>query len=177
LETTVSGLISLFLEGYEMQLSYSNTNAVGLAGMIADNGPRDVLSRANPSVEIPYGVAVTKGTTDKDVKLPTTSPEAVAMLGVAIISNDIPNTAYGTAPKYPVKSAVSVMRKGRVWVKVEEAVTAGDQAFVRFATGTGTILGSFRKSADTATAVAIPGTRYLTSASANGLAIVDLTLA
>jgi hypothetical protein len=158
-----------------MQTSYTDSMAVGTAGMIADNGPRDVLSRVNPSVVIPFGLAVTKGTADRDVKLPTSTGEASAMVGVAIQPGILPVTSSGD-PSYPVKSPVSVMRKGRVWVKVEEAVVAGDAAFVRFAAGTGTQLGAFRKSADTATAVAVTGARHLTSASANGLAVLELTL-
>lgn len=159
-----------------MQTSYSVETAVGYAGMIADTGDRHVVSRVNPSVIIPIGCYVTKGTEDDHVKLPTTANEVTKGQGVAIQDWLSESTPTGELPQYPVKSAVSVMRQGRVWVTVEEAVNADDDVYVRYATGTGTQKGAFRKSADTTTAAVLPGARYITSALANGLAQIELNM-
>ena len=79
---------------------------------------------------------------------------------------------------YETNDQVSFLRRGRVWVTVEEAVLQDDAVFVRFASGAGgTQLGAFRKSADTATAVALPGAIYKTAqATIGGLAMVEINL-
>jgi len=72
---------------------------------------------------------------------------------------------------------VPVRRLGRIWVLVEEAVSNGNQAYVRFASGAGgSQLGAFRKSADTATAAALPNAYYRSNALAAGYAVLELQL-
>jgi len=61
---------------------------------------------------------------------------------------------------------------GRVWVEVDEAVNAGDPAFVRH-TGTAADIGKFRNDADTANAQAVNGVFRSTTAGA-GLALLEL---
>lgn len=154
-----------------MQIDYSQNPAVGYPGMIADTGPRHVVSRSNPSVPIPFGCFVSKGTDQDHVKLPTTSSEVTASgVGFAIQDWSTEQVVADTVATFPIKSAVPVMKQGRLWVVTEEAVNAEDPVFVRFATGSGgTQLGAVRKSADTTTAVQLPGARFETSALALGL--------
>lgn len=164
-----------------MQTSYGQKPAVGFPGMVADSGDRHVKSRVNPSVVIPYGLGVTKGTDDDHVKLPTTSAEALKCQGVAIADFATEQIANGSDPAFPVKSAVPVLSKGRVWVKVEIAVVAGDQATVRFADGNSsrTQKGAFGNTVDqvaSANTAELINARYETSAAAGGLAILDLNL-
>ena len=110
--------------------------AVGRAGMLADNGPRDVLSRVNPVVAIPFGSAVCRGVDpDRDVKLPTTAAEAAACIGIAVVDLATETQNSVTVGTYPVGSDVSVLRKGRVYVLVTEAVAAGNDVFVRYGDG------------------------------------------
>lgn len=161
-----------------MQLSYSASMPVGYPGMIADTntGSRHIVSCVNPSVAIPVGRCVARGTDDDHVKLPTTSAEVTAARGIAV-QDWLSEITVSDVQTYPVKSAVGVMRQGRIWVTVEEAVNDGDDVFVRFASGAGgTGLGAFRKSADTATAVALPSAKYVTTAAAAGLAIVEINM-
>lgn len=134
-----------------MQTSYSNTMAVAQAGQLADSGPKDVLSRNNPAVAVPFGVAVCESTGDDECKLPTTSAEASASIGVALRTQAI-ETSTSASSEYPTKSQVSVLRRGRVFVAVEQSVSKGDLAFVRYATGiadsTKTQKGAFRRNYD-----------------------------
>lgn len=161
-----------------MQLDYSQNPAVGYPGMMADTGYKHVVSRVNPDVLIPFGRFVVKHGDDRRVKLPTTTGEVTDNgEGIAIQDWSSEQIDNGLEAGYPLKSAVSVMRQGRCWVKVEEAVAKGDPVFVRFAAGAGgTGLGGIRKSADTATAVAMPGLKFVTSAALGGLAIVEINL-
>jgi hypothetical protein len=158
-----------------MQTAYTDSPAIAIAGMIVDSTLyRDVLTRVvEDAAGIPPGVAVVKGTSDAQVKVPTATGQVTGgtLIGVTVY------LAMRSPGVYERYAQVPVMRKGRIWVQVEEAVVEGDAVFVRFAAGTGTQLGAFRKTADTATAVALPGARFLTSASASGFAQVDLTLA
>jgi len=154
-----------------MQLTYNQTPNVAMAGMKADASDDTCDSLANgDTVTIPPGVAVIKGTSDAKAKLPGTSGDH--FLGVTVYSaagmTDLVNGGYAVADAMPV------MRKGRIWVQVEEAVNKGDNAFIRYASGTGTQKGAFRKSADTSTAVQAKGFVYLTTASANGFALLEV---
>ena len=65
------------------------------------------------------------------------------------------------------------LSKGRCWVKVEQAVVRGDDLYVRYAAG-GNGLGACGNSAGSSERAAWPRGRYLTNASANGLALVEL---
>jgi hypothetical protein len=73
------------------------------------------------------------------------------------------------------KAAGSLLRDGRIYVAVEQAVVAGDPVFVRYATGAGgSQRGAFRKDADTATALLVKGAKYLTTqATIGGIAAVE----
>lgn len=82
--------------------------------------------------------------------------------------------SYATALTIGANQCFNVLHKGRCLVKVEEAVTKGDQAYARYAAG-GLGLGSFRKSTGTSEAAAIPGAKFLTTAAANGLAILEIS--
>ena len=76
---------------------------------------------------------------------------------------------------YQIGDALDAV-SGKVWVAVEEAVSAMDPVYVRYATGSGTQKGAFRKSADSSTAAALTGGRYLTSASAGGMALAEINI-
>lgn len=163
-----------------MQLDYSHSPAKGFPGMLADSGPRQVTSKVNPAVAIPFGTAVAKGTDDDHVKLPTTAAEVTASIGIAIQDPVTEQDSSFTLATYAINSSVNVLRKGRAWVTVEEAVTSGDTPYVRWANGNGgkTQKGAFRKSVDQVssadTATILPNAKYITSASAGELAIVEI---
>lgn len=161
----------------------SNINPqVGLPGMIADSNPYtlNTLNNGEASLKIPFGVAMKFDATSGGYKLPAATGEITNRMAVAIIGTRGLNSSYinsvltvgevdGVSPGNSITGAV----EGVIWVQVEEAVTLGQQCFIRFASGTGgTQLGAFRASADTATATAHPSWYYLSAASAAGYAQV-----
>lgn len=155
------------------QLSYSRTQAVAFAGMKVDLTDDYVRSYANTeaSAEMPFGVMLALGTGEQDAILPASG--TAKLIGVLLHSHDYGDRDVGTTGVLP-KGALSVLSRGTVWVTVEEAVAVGDRPFIRFATGAGgSQKGAWRKSADTATALELKGGRYVTAASANGLAQVE----
>jgi hypothetical protein len=76
--------------------------------------------------------------------------------------------------KYPANSGVNVLRQGALYVRTEEAVTAGDDVHVRFkANGAGkTVLGACRNDVDSSTCVAFTGVKFDETTSAAGYAKV-----
>jgi hypothetical protein len=170
------------------QTSYSiNLSAVAFPGQPADIGVKDKTSALAVAAAIPYGVLVVRDISNSSGfdkiagKVPALSADITAIgsaLGVSIADQARAQDPSVAAAVYPINSAVSVMRTGRIWVVVEETVVAGDLPFVRFAAGGGgTQLGAFRKSADTATAVALPTAVYVSGAASGGYAVVELNLA
>lgn len=149
-----------------MQTAYNQAPAIGRVGAIAESaeGIHSVAKIAN--VIIPFGCFVCKDTDDKLAKLPTSAAEVllgmksggVAVATHAIITDD--SSGGPTVPSFPVGKEFAAMRKGPIFVLVEEDVTQGDQAFVRFANhvaaqnanylavGNADQKGAFRKSYD-----------------------------
>lgn len=163
------------------QTSYSINQLTAFAGQLGDIGPHDIGTFTNSVLaSVPFGVAVSMDPTSGDghFKLPAASGDLVRnlLLGVTSATQAIENL--GSGGGYKINAAVGVLKKGRVWVQVEEAVVAGDPVFVRIAAGAGgTQLGAFRKTADTASASQVlEGMQYLTSASALGFVLLQVNL-
>jgi len=155
------------------QLTYPTDLVIGIAGQAADTGAIDVISRASEeAVAFPYGCAVVAGT-DPDVQALLASG-AADLLGVAMHSHAAENDI-AAADSVLDGRMFNVLRDGRIYVVVEEAVTPASTVFVRIsAGGGGSQLGAFRASADTATALACAGARYLTSAGIAGVAVLEI---
>jgi hypothetical protein len=158
-----------------VQTSYAQNMLPAFPGMKADLAPGYARSMAQgeASAEVPFGVAVAQGSADDTCILPSGS--GAKIVGVALHSATYqPLYQLGTVGLKP-KTTVNVMEKGTVWVTVEENVAKEDPVFIRHTAGAGgTQLGAFRKSADTASAIQQKGCRYLTSASAGGVAMVEV---
>jgi hypothetical protein len=91
--------------------------------------------------------------------------------GVAMF--DASRMPYTTGNAYTDKDECPVIAKGRAYVTVEDAVTAGDPVYVRTTTSGADVAGQFggEKASNFG---ALAGARYVTSASTDGLAIVEL---
>lgn len=147
-----------------------------VAGMKGDAGDDHVLSRAAEEA-IPFGKLVVLGTDlDTQCALPAASADvtdAGKQLGVSLQSHAMEQSS--SRDGYLEKDMVSVMHKGRVYVKVEETVTPADPVYVRYAAG-GDGLGSFGKSAGSSARAALANARYLKGASSGGLALLEVDL-
>jgi hypothetical protein len=168
------------------QTAYPLVQPVAFAGLIADlNQGYYIRTGLNEEVtEIPFGVALSKvgSSVDDGYKLPALAGSVIA--GVSIHSPAINNIgSAGWAPTAGIPRSrgapFNVLKRGTVWVTVEQAVLNYDIAFARFASGAGgTQLGAWRKDADTATAALVKGARFLTAqGTAAGLAVLDFDAA
>jgi hypothetical protein len=160
-----------------VQTSVSTNFGLGYAGMRADNGPCDTLSCYNRNgTAIPFGLALVKGTGDRDVKLPVGGSVAADFMGLAEFTHAYKNYDLASPLGIPIGGMVDVARKGRYLVQVDGTVVAGGPVFMRIAAGTGTQLGAFRGDADTASCVALTGLKFLSAATAGNLAIVEINI-
>lgn len=164
-----------------MQTSYSAKLAPAFAGMKADLRDdvveSNVLEGATP---IPFGVGVVKGTANDQVKLPSATSDKVT--GIAIHTHSYFNQDLSGTAGIPVKGQVNKLRRGECWVVVETNVVDGDPVFCRCtAKGGNTQLGRFRNDADPTagpvdTAVSVPEAKFRSTATAGGLALIEINL-
>jgi hypothetical protein len=107
------------------------------------------LTASTDAGEIPFGVLVCADGTEEKARLPQVIADVTTKaLGVALRTLAQENNLAGTNV-YPKNARLRVRKKGRVWVKVEEAVAAFDKAWVRLrSVGNNTQRGAFRKSGD-----------------------------
>lgn len=157
-----------------MQTVYLDYMKAGFPGMKADSSDvDDVRTHASgeAATEIPFGVVVAKkAATDVGVVLPTALADV--LLGVVVHSHDYAKGYELGSVGLKPQASLSVMNKGKIYVTVEDAVVAGNRAFSRYA-GAGQ-KGAFRGAAVANETVELKGCRYLTSAAAGGLAVLEV---
>ena len=175
-------LIESDIDGPDGDFTYSD--AAGGGGALVET----VLVVQGSTLSVGKGVCLDErrpisstGAQDYPVRLPRVSTDVTAgrFLGVVVEEfaiEQLPVTAgsaYATTLTLAANQCVNVLHKGRALVKVEEAVVRGDQAYCRYAAG-GNGIGSFRKSTGTSEAAAVPNAKFLTSAGANALAVIEV---
>lgn len=140
-----------------MQTSYDLDQSVAFEGMLGDLSVKDVESHV-AEAEILIGKGVTQGTALGQVLHPDSAAKITDVKlfkGVAIHHHAMEQKypAGSGNYSYPQYASVNVLRKGRVWVKPEQTVTAGTSIpHMRFANGIADVglvqKGSFRKDKD-----------------------------
>ena len=148
------------------QTSYSTLPDLGFAGLLGDSGEGMFLvSRAlEPATAVAFGLGMIYGT-DPEKQFDIFSG-AGTLAGVLAHKQNRADPSLGAALGIEQDEVASLMRNGRMWVTVEEAITVGDPVYVRHTTGTGTVIGAFRNDADgtaqvtTATPTAVNDTVY-----------------
>ncbi len=152
----------------------------GSLGLLAEPfGPCDVRSKVQPAAKSFFGrLVVRDGASADKVKHPTATISDLQTIEGVVSSSHAVEQNGSDDPGYAAKDAVNVMKKGYIWVAIEETVAVGDPVFVRFAAGTGTKLGAFRNDADTATCVDISSVAKWVEGgtAAQGVALLSLNL-
>ena len=142
--------------GYNESGEYGASFEDGQEGFLVDGGPRQIDS-CSAEGTVTAAKAVIFGTADKRVK-PWAASSKVAGVALARTVHE------GNILSIKDKESVSLLKKGKVWVKVAEAVTHGDLAY-------------FGASGWTKTSASndLVG-KYITIAAANGLAQLEVNL-
>lgn len=142
----------------------------------ANNRTLTVTSVAG-SVALVSDWVVTLGSSQAGVTETNTSSDA--FYGVAMRSqskeNLYGNTGSAGAAPYYAGEAVSMLTKGRIYVKVEDAVDADDLVYMRTVPASATELaGQFRGTAVSNQTVQVTSARWIVGASAGELAVLEI---
>lgn len=171
-----------------IQTSYTYYPSGLLQGMLADLETKDsVTGYAAAAISFGLGL-VYDGAQSGDrtkVKVPTAAGQL--FVGVSVFDHTRPltgevdtvNTVTSTQDaKYAIGDPIRILKRGRIWVYSEQAVSPSDTVFLRHtANGAGTAAGQFRKDIDTANAISLTGlARFASSTTAAGLVIVEVNI-
>jgi hypothetical protein len=147
-----------------VQTTYSATLQPGLEGQVATMlDDDDVETRlCETAAGIAFGRAVSEGTNARGAVL----GGATKFIGISCIDTTLIIKSGQTVDLYQQRDSMAVLNEGDIWVRPVAAVTHGLAATYDSTTG----------QLNPATAgVAIPASRYITSASAGQLALLRLT--
>jgi len=155
-----------------MWTNYTQSTPAGVAGGLYDLTDHVVDSRMNEAAGLKFGMGVVQGkTAGKTVKLPATGATIDKFEG--IILNDVNRELdmQGELKLQP-KSTVSVMRSGRIWVRLASGVAPkyGDPVFLVI---NGAGLGCFKTAADSANTLQI-NARFLGEKDNSEIAPIEL---
>lgn len=171
------------------QTSYASAPDAAKLGMLDGVGPTDKVTGYGAAV-IPFGRVVAYNAAQDKVKLPAAATdildansESRPVAGVVIAQLDMEEqdanvlgVAGANVPAYPIGRPFGLVRKGRIWVWSEQAVSPTDQVFVRYTASGDNVVGNVRKDADTATAALLKGARFATITTGAGLVLLEVNL-
>jgi len=163
-----------------VQTTYTTSPAIALEGQRYPTQGEDIISMVNreASAEMDFGLAVVwevpeGGTEDAGALAPDAIDEIVAGILVHSHAYAKPDQLGDDGVKPGEK--LSVMRKGKIWVKPEDAVAPGDRLFIRAVVAGGEREGAVRMSADSTDCIDSTGQGvFLTSAGAGELALLEV---
>jgi hypothetical protein len=165
-----------------MQTTYSNAPAVAINGLVTECQPYDKISRqAKGAVKVGtlvlLGDDAPSGVNPGQCKaIPDATASVVNAAGIVVYDAAREPYTNGVAPaqnQYSDKDMVPLMRKGRIWVYVENAVTQGNPVYVRITAAGTDVTGQFRDGA-VANFIAFPNAVFLTSTAGSGLAEIEV---
>lgn len=146
-----------------VQSTFTERMAAGRAGVILGGDQADVDTGICETVAgLAFGIAVSQGTGDKGVVIGGTR---VAFRGITV--RDITLESSQT-DKYAQYQNVGVMTRGKIWCNPSHAVAPGDAVYFVAATGILTNQSGGNQGP-------INGARFVTTADADALAIVELS--
>lgn len=150
------------------QVAYENTMPVGIAGMVAQTGQHVDSFLAGEDIAFGLGVVTDDPDTDT-VILPNGGAIADRTFRGFTIYNA--SQAANAAEGYLEKQAVSVLRRGRIWLEAQGDVVSDGEIFV---IDTGADAGKIR--GDNTDATLIGSCVCLKGALAGALALVEINL-
>lgn len=161
------------------QLTYPLDYALPFEGSLVDGSfDTNIVSASNVAAASFFGRACLQVLDFEDRFVQPTTIGGV-FLGILVHSHAIEQsqvTAGGAG--LPVNHPGGILRKGRIWVVVEEDIVTTDDVFYRF-DAPGALpeaFGRWRSDLDTDGAQQVTQARWLTAASAGGLAKLEINL-
>lgn len=152
--------------------TYGDSRTAGLEGDIANQEVRNIISVVcEEATGIPFGYAVVQGTADDQGLLPVDANSV--FLGLAV-RKAAKNRSSNSVDSYEDEDEMAVMTKGVIWATCEDGCSPGDDVYWRHTAAGAEEKGELRTDADTADAVQIPNAKWITTAAADGLAMIRL---
>ena len=154
------------------QTSYTVKADEAFAGLLGDTNLLDAASRANEeATDMEFGIGVKKGSSSAEMLLMTAG---ATLLGVTMHRHQEDRSLSGSDGILADGGNAEVIRKGSVWVNIDQDVVEDGPVFVRVAGGNP---GYFRADVDGGNAEAVPGVRFEKDAlAATGIALLDVNL-
>lgn len=171
-----------------MQTSISLDPPQARIGMLADEGPRHVMSAivatddaAPDGLNMGLGVFRLEGTDAEQEARTAEGASAVTnytFLGVSMYdASEPPPFDTETGFNYDQGDAFPLIRYGRVWVTCETACKPGDPVFVRVVAAGAEVAGSFRNAADSTDCIQLANASFESVLTAAGMARLSLNFA
>jgi len=114
---------------------------------------------------VAFGVAVQYGTADDQAVVVATGAAAADILGVTLRTQSVENNA-SDVPEYAEGKAMSVLKKGRMFVTVADGSTAGGQVYIT--PNTGVLVSTV------GTNIALPNARFVRTVGAGETTEIEL---
>jgi hypothetical protein len=169
--------ITIYSTGFENAVVYLATANVTVANVVPFEQPIPfgTLIVQDPNSDVSGINPFTTGLIDQSSSdFPAAGPFSVLGVAISEFTVEVPQGSEASNG-YPAGKTMSVLRRGNIYVQVEDAVVAGGKVFARFAaSGGNTQLGAFRSDADGGTAKEVAGFRYKDSAAAGEIAILEV---
>lgn len=162
-----------------IQTAYPLTMTQAFEGALVDGANCHIMSGTNVAAASFFGRAclAVAGFGDRFVQ-PTGS--AGVFLGILVHSHAVEQSLVTPgAAGQPVNQPGGILRRGRIWVVTETAITDVTVGVFYRHTTPGALpeaLGRFRVDADTADATQVTAAKWLTTAAAGGLAQLEINL-
>lgn len=161
------------------QTAYTVEPAVGFRGLLADpNDDSFAIPLANgAAAAVGFGIMVRRDVTNPEDQFDNFSATGQAPVGILVHTQAQENPNLAGDLGVDQLEVASVLRRGRIWVRVEEAVSVGDPVFFRHTAGAGgSELGAFRNDADTATCDQVTSAAWLQGSAGAGVALLELNI-
>lgn len=150
------------------QTAYSVDPALAFRGLLGDpNDDSFAIPMANGAAAAQgFGIMVLRDATNPEEQFDIMSAAGQDPLGILVHTQAQENPDLADPLGVDLLEMASVLRRGRIWVRVEEAITVTDGVFFRHTTGSGTEIGAFRNDLDgvaevsTLTPTAVNDTQY-----------------
>lgn len=159
------------------QTAYTVNPAVGFRGLLADPGmDKFTISLANGAAAAQgFGIAVRRDAANPGEQFDIFDATGQDVAGILVHTQSQQDPTLAGAGGVALLETASVLRRGRIWVPIEEDIAVGDAVFFRHtAGGGGTEIGAFRNDADTASADALTESTWLQGGTAAGDAVALL---
>jgi len=120
------------------QSTYLSAPAAGRAGLIADLN--DVLTETVVSDAVAYFGRLLSQDSSGEKFHPAAAADITTkgkVSGVVVAAFQEPNLTDGDSPSHPVDTPFSVLRKGKIWVALDQNVALTDSVYVRFSENAG----------------------------------------